>query len=161
MLVILPFSLTDAGCGNGLLNGGAPVTSGCTMACKGNSTENCGGSNRLNVYQFGVVSSSSSSDQPSSSSSAVVSSSAAPVTTDQVMTSSAAGSTTTTPTSSSASSTATGFVPGWDYKGCYVDNKNGRILINGQPNSQTNTIERCIGLCQAAGYSVAGMEYGS
>ncbi|KAG0650392.1 WSC domain-containing [Hyphodiscus hymeniophilus] len=38
-------------CGNALVNGGAPVSDGCNMACNGNSAETCGGSNRLNVYQ--------------------------------------------------------------------------------------------------------------
>ena len=123
------------GCGNTIANGGAPAASGCTMACKGNATEYCGGGNRLNVYQFGNVggsASTTSSSKPSSST-----------------------STPTTPNS------PTGLPSGWSYKGCYVDNANGRILINGQPNDPQLTVQKCVSACVTAGYSVAGMEYGS
>ncbi|CCC06458.1 hypothetical protein SMACR_04850 [Sordaria macrospora] len=37
-------------CGNRISNGGAPATSGCNMLCNGNTTEFCGGGNRLNIY---------------------------------------------------------------------------------------------------------------
>jgi hypothetical protein len=43
------------GCGNAVVNGGGPApdgNAGCTMACKGNSAETCGGPNRLDVYQY-------------------------------------------------------------------------------------------------------------
>ncbi|OXV07564.1 hypothetical protein Egran_04670, partial [Elaphomyces granulatus] len=43
-------------CGSGIFNGGAPATSGCTMACNGNATEFCGGSWRLNLYQTNITS---------------------------------------------------------------------------------------------------------
>ncbi|TDL23452.1 hypothetical protein BD410DRAFT_838937 [Rickenella mellea] len=40
-------------CGNSFQNGGVPATDGgCTMTCVGNSTEYCGGPNRLNVYEL-------------------------------------------------------------------------------------------------------------
>jgi hypothetical protein len=47
-------TLTIQGCGNAIVNGGgvAPNSDICNMACYGNSTENCGGSNALNVYQY-------------------------------------------------------------------------------------------------------------
>ena len=48
---------------------------------------------------------------------------------------------------------------GWSYKGCYVDNANGRILINQQPDDAALTVEKCVALCKNAGYSVSGMEY--
>lgn len=37
-------------CDTQLRNGGAPATDGCYMPCTGNSSETCGGPNRLNVY---------------------------------------------------------------------------------------------------------------
>ena len=43
-------------CGNQFSNGGAPASdglSGCSMPCNGNSSEWCGGANRLNVYGLG------------------------------------------------------------------------------------------------------------
>ena len=67
-------------------------------------------------------------------------------------------STTNTPTSTGTGS-ATGLPSGWDYKGCYVDNANGRILNTQKPDSQTLTIESCVAACVASGYKVAGMEY--
>lgn len=44
-----------AGCGNSVVNGGGPApdgSAGCSMACKGNAAETCGGPNRLDVYQY-------------------------------------------------------------------------------------------------------------
>jgi hypothetical protein len=40
-------------CGNTFSNGGKPAASGCNMVCNGNSTEYCGGPDRLNVYGNG------------------------------------------------------------------------------------------------------------
>lgn len=43
-------------CGNTASNGGGPAPdglSGCNMACNGNSSEYCGGPNRLDVYGYG------------------------------------------------------------------------------------------------------------
>ena len=48
---------------------------------------------------------------------------------------------------------------GWTYRGCYIDNANGRILENQQPDDDTLTIESCISTCKGLGYSVAGAEY--
>jgi len=39
-------------CGSAVSNGGAPAASGCSMVCSGNSSEICGGPNRLNVYNY-------------------------------------------------------------------------------------------------------------
>ncbi|KAF8621390.1 hypothetical protein AX15_007844 [Amanita polypyramis BW_CC] len=40
-------------CGNAIVNGGAPaLASTCNMVCAGNSSEYCGGANRLNVYNY-------------------------------------------------------------------------------------------------------------
>ncbi len=38
------------------MNGGAPATaSDCNMVCAGNSSEFCGGPNRLNVYNYSTA----------------------------------------------------------------------------------------------------------
>ncbi|KAF8242298.1 hypothetical protein K440DRAFT_591049 [Wilcoxina mikolae CBS 423.85] len=61
-------------CGNVFSNGGAPATSGCNMPCNGNSSEFCGGPNRLNVYNslsFSASSSSSSSSSATPTSSSI------------------------------------------------------------------------------------------
>lgn len=39
-------------CGNEILSPGTPESSGCDMACTGDSSTLCGGPNRLNLYQF-------------------------------------------------------------------------------------------------------------
>ncbi|KAF8736996.1 hypothetical protein AX14_013631 [Amanita brunnescens Koide BX004] len=44
---------TQCFCGNSIANGGASIAaSGCNMVCAGNSSEFCGGPNRLNVYNY-------------------------------------------------------------------------------------------------------------
>jgi hypothetical protein len=43
-------------CGNSISNGGGPAPdglTGCNMVCNGNSSEYCGGPNRLDVYGYG------------------------------------------------------------------------------------------------------------
>lgn len=99
------------------------------MLCNGNTTEYCGGPNRLDMYKFGGTT-------PTSTTEAATSAAA---------TTSAAGT--------------TGLPTGWSYKGCYVDNVDGRILATQQPDSQTLTVESCVKTCLASGYKVAGMEY--
>lgn len=102
------------------------------MLCNGNSSEFCGGPNRLDMYQ------SSGAPPPTSSTTS-----------------------TTQTTSTSASSTVTGLPSGWSYKGCYIDGVNGRILNTQNPDSPTLTIEGCIQTCIGQGHIVAGMEYSS
>ena len=131
-------------CGNAIANNGpAPDGfTGCNMLCNGNSSEYCGGPNRLDMYTLGAVAATSTTTTTTSA-------------------------TTTPPASSTASSTvstgtgsATGLPSGWSYQGCYVDGTNGRILANQEPDSQTNTIEACTSTCAGLGYSVSGVEYG-
>ncbi|MCJ1398945.1 hypothetical protein MMC11_002146 [Xylographa trunciseda] len=123
-------------CGNAIANNGpAPDGfTGCNMLCNGNSSEYCGGPNRLDLYQSGGTPPPGNPTPPAS------------------------------PTTSSAVATgtgsATGLPAGWSYQGCYVDGTNGRIIANQEPDSQTNTIEVCVSTCVGLGYSVAGLEYG-
>ena len=47
--------LLSADCDNQLENGGGPAPdggAGCNMACSGNAAETCGGSDRLDLYQY-------------------------------------------------------------------------------------------------------------
>lgn len=51
---------------------------------------------------------------------------------------------------------------GWNFRGCYTDQVSARTLGNtmsvpGGPSAMT--IEACLTVCQAAGYSLAGVEY--
>jgi hypothetical protein len=68
-------------------------------------------------------------------------------------------------TTSAVGTTATGtgsavaLPSGWSYKGCYIDNADGRIFGHQQPDNATLTIESCVSTCIGLGYTVAGMEY--
>lgn len=51
----------------------------------------------------------------------------------------------------------------WNFLGCYADNVSGRALPNGASvpgGSAAMTNEACQTACLAAGYSIAGTEYG-
>ncbi|PSN72640.1 WSC-domain-containing protein [Corynespora cassiicola Philippines] len=41
-------------CGNTLDNDNGPAEDGCDMPCNGNSSQLCGGANRMNLYEFGL-----------------------------------------------------------------------------------------------------------
>ena len=52
---------------------------------------------------------------------------------------------------------------GWNYRGCYTDAYPGRTLgnlVQIPGGAAAMTIEACITSCSAAGYSLAGVEYG-
>jgi hypothetical protein len=57
LLLLLQSLSTDLAflkdCGNAIVNGGAPTPPGdCSMVCSGNSSEFCGGPDRLNLYNY-------------------------------------------------------------------------------------------------------------
>ena len=86
-------------------------------------------------------------------------SSATPVKSSSAVASSVPPVVSSSKTSSSApTSAASGLPGGFAYKGCYIDNANGRVLPNENDNAQL-TVESCITYCTGLGYSVAGMEY--
>ena len=52
-LDLQPLTVLPKDCGTAIANGGAPTPPGdCSMVCTGNSSEFCGGPNRLNVYNY-------------------------------------------------------------------------------------------------------------
>lgn len=120
------------------------------MVCNGNQTEICGGSSRLNVYDYQM-------QYPTSSSSSV-SGSSIPASTS---TTSISGTTGVVSSSSSTSSApaATGFPAGWSSQGCWADSTQGRILSFQAPDSETLTPQSCASTCSTAGYLVSGTEY--
>ena len=129
-------------CGNSFDNGGGPApdgSAGCSFACAGDSTEICGGNQRLSMYEY--------------------------INSDGTVKSTTPASGTTTPSNGGDTSTSgpapdTANLPsGWAYDGCYVDGAQGRILSVQQPDSDSLTIESCINTCTTNGYSVAGLEY--
>ena len=50
---------------------------------------------------------------------------------------------------------------GWAYMGCGTDTYGNPALTGPVQDTQTMTVEMCIGLCGGKGYSIAGLEYGS
>lgn len=65
--LLSPHQLTSLGCGNSVENGGGPAPDGdahCNMKCNGNSSESCGGPNRLDVYSSTSSPSTTSSSTP-------------------------------------------------------------------------------------------------
>ncbi|KAL8832686.1 MAG: hypothetical protein Q9170_004784 [Blastenia crenularia] len=126
-------------CGTSISNGAALRADGdCSMTCSGNSTEFCGGPNRLTVYNSnGTVASTSSS---------------------------ASASGTATATSSSASSTGTPSAPvavptasGFAYQGCYTEATSGRALGDSQTAYTGMTVEKCAAFCSS--YTYMAVEY--
>ncbi|KAI1981283.1 hypothetical protein LOZ39_006609 [Ophidiomyces ophidiicola] len=129
-------------CDSQVRNGG-PAPDGeakCTMPCNGNRQQICGGPDRLSMYQYtgGPASSNTSTADPSPT-----------------------GSPVSTMTSVSATPTPlpTALPTGWGYAGCYVDNRNGRVMDKLLPDDSNLTVESCVTRCQDMGYSVAGMEF--
>ncbi|KAI8635344.1 hypothetical protein F5Y19DRAFT_8141 [Xylariaceae sp. FL1651] len=124
-------------CGNTISNGAVPADDGCTMKCNGNSSEVCGGANRLNVYDFNMQFNISAPASTSSS-----------------------GPSVTAVATSTSAAVATGFPTGWTAQGCWQDGPNGRILPTYQdPDNQQLTPQSCAQLCNSKGYSVSGTEY--
>ena len=123
-------------CGNAFSNGGGklPDLSSCNMPCAGNSSESCGGPNRLNVYDF-------NNGYPASA----IPTANAPAT-----------STSNAP----PAATPTGGDPDWAYLGCYTDSTQARTLMFAEDAGDAPTAKTCIAACVAAGYTLAGVEYG-
>ncbi|KAJ9116297.1 hypothetical protein QFC22_004737 [Naganishia vaughanmartiniae] len=124
-------------CDSTISNGGAKAAdgeAGCNMPCQaGLATDKCGGGGRLTLYHYtGTIT--------------------APVTPVNPPAGGGGGGTNVAPVTTGLPST-------WAYRGCYIDNANGRILANQRPDSTTLTVESCINACTTLGFSVAGMEY--
>lgn len=121
-------------CGNALSSGGAkePDMSGCNMPCAGNVSEYCGGSNRINIYDFNNA-------YPTSAIPTI-------------------GAPTTSSTAPPSASTSAAL--DWTYLGCYTDATHTRTLLNVQAANANPTVETCIAACAKSGYTLAGVEFG-
>ncbi|KAF2007335.1 copper radical oxidase [Amniculicola lignicola CBS 123094] len=140
-----------------------PVTS------KSSSTvDSSGSSTFISSSSFTAVSSSSSvvvlssspTPIPPSSSSMAVSSSSSVVIPPSSSTSVPLSSSFTVATTSTTTTTPTPTTTIYSYKGCWVDNKYGRVMNYQQPDNSTETVDICIALCRSQGYAIAGIEYG-
>ncbi|TBU26664.1 hypothetical protein BD311DRAFT_666990 [Dichomitus squalens] len=123
-------------CSTNIANGGAPIDASlCNMACAGNSTELCGGPNALNVYNFtGTI-----TGTPGAPVGGGGGGGTGPVLVNPV----------------------TSGLPGtWTYAACYVDNANGRVFANQNPDDQNLTVESCVASCASQNFTLAGLEFG-
>lgn len=60
-----------------------------------------------------------------------------------------------------APAASTALPTGWSVKGCYIDDSNNRALGGPKTSLSTNTPASCLTSCSSAGYSLAGVEYGT
>ncbi|KAI3615099.1 copper radical oxidase [Moniliophthora roreri] len=122
-------------CASTLSNATSAPLNECNMPCNGNSSQYCGGPNRVNIFNYTGV------DLPTESPGNV----------------NTGGASQGTP----ALLPVTSGLPGtWKYAGCYVDNAHGRIMEHSAGSDKNATIEKCISTCDKLNLTVAGMEYG-
>ncbi|KAJ7364626.1 glyoxal oxidase N-terminus-domain-containing protein [Mycena albidolilacea] len=131
----MPFSgaefADECYCGPAVDNGGElESVSDCNMLCAGNSSEFCGGPNRLTVYNY------TGSDLPP----------------PPVGGGGGGGAT------GGASAIATDLPEPWAYVGCFVDNAHGRVLTVEADNANM-TMESCVASCDAQNFTIAGGEF--
>jgi hypothetical protein len=119
-------------CGSTIENGAGPTAlTDCDMTCAGNSSEYCGGPDRLNLYNY---------------------TSTLPTTTTPPAGGGGGGG------GGLVSDVSTGLPGTWTYAACYVDNANGRVLGNEYDNT-TMTVESCIAYCSSSNFTIAAIEY--
>ncbi|KIP07197.1 hypothetical protein PHLGIDRAFT_513029 [Phlebiopsis gigantea 11061_1 CR5-6] len=121
---------TQCFCGLDFAAGSGPTPlADCDMPCAGNSSEFCGGPNRLNVYNF----------------TGTLPHGPTPV-------GGGGGGVPVFPVTS-------GLPTPWEYAACYVDNAFGRILPTELPDNQNLTVESCIDSCSSQNFTLAAMEF--
>ncbi|RAL65885.1 hypothetical protein DID88_005548 [Monilinia fructigena] len=119
-------------CGNQLSNGGTLAPEGdCAKLCAGNSSEFCGGTNRLDVYDFNNT---------------------AIVTAPFITTSTVAAS------SSTSSPSIQQTVGIYTYFGCQTEATSARALVSKASDTANMSLESCEASC--SGYTYFGTEYG-
>ncbi|KAH0175344.1 WSC domain-containing protein, partial [Aureobasidium melanogenum] len=131
-------------CGNNVGNGAVlqasnnPDVNGCGMFCQGDSSEYCGGPNRMNVFQYNgtlpAIPSNGAGNNGNNNNGANP------------------GPTATTSIQNTTSNGA------YNYFGCWLDNVAGRALTNHALNGQTVGPDTCAAAC--SGYQYFGLEYG-
>lgn len=128
-------------CGSSITNNAAKVAEGdCSMTCSGNSTQYCGGANRLTVYGKDVNSSSSSSTTTGTGMATGTS------TTGSVSSTSATGGPTAVPSAG-----------GFASLGCYTEATSGRALGDSLAAYDGMTVEKCAAFCST--YTYMALEY--
>ena len=135
-------------CGNSLGTGSVPST-GCTFACGANSTQICGGSNVMDLYEL-------TSKIKANTSTSIVSS----VTSSTIMTTAISTTMSTSSTTVSATPSTVPLVSGpYTFVGCYSEATNMRALSD-NANLTAKSVDNCAAFCKANGpYTYFGVEY--
>ncbi|KAI0058608.1 copper radical oxidase [Artomyces pyxidatus] len=122
-------------CATSIANGGVPEpATDCSMTCSGNSSEFCGGPNRLNVYNY------TGTDLP-------------PISNPGGGGGGGGGG------GAPVFPVTSGLPPSWEYAACYVDNAHGRIFSTELPDNQNLTVENCIASCASQNFTLSGVEF--
>lgn len=146
-------------CDNSFANGSIPAPIGdCGMTCNGNSTEFCGGPNRLNVYQLKKTPSTSSAAATTSSSSTGSSSTVPSTTVPPTTVSSTTSSSTTTSAATPTGPAIKKVVNNYNFQGCWDEPPNDRAIIDQTYANDSMTLESCATFCN--GFTYFGTEYG-
>lgn len=127
-------------CGDSLTNGASldKTSTTCNMACSGNPSINCGGSNGLQLYENPSVYNAKTQSIAASSSSVYAAGAAA--------------------TAAVMSKLPNGWGPA--KVGC-IQEVSGRALTGASAFDSLLTIEKCVSFCSNKGFSIAGLEYAS
>ncbi|KAK6593884.1 WSC domain-containing protein-like protein 3 [Botrytis cinerea] len=153
-----------------------PSNNGCSMLCKGNNKEYCGGPGKLDVYMLSTATSSSQSmiststslsgtpsnfttQSTTSISTSTLSSSTSPTTSTSLTISTTSANSTTPAIPTPTGPITVTSLPGYNYLGCYSEATTGRALSSLRPATPIGgfTIESCQSSCSAFEYF--GMEY--
>ncbi|KZW03188.1 copper radical oxidase [Exidia glandulosa HHB12029] len=113
---------------------GAPADDGCTMACKGDGTELCGGPNRLNAYNFTGTVPTPPQLPPNGGGGQPAGPPAVPQTTD--------------------------LVDGWQFIGCYSEGVGARAMSVQRDDNSSLVPNDCLQFCADGDFTIAGMEFG-
>ncbi|KAF8882972.1 copper radical oxidase [Infundibulicybe gibba] len=127
-------ALESTDCGSSIASTGVlSAVTDCNMVCAGNSSEFCGGPNRLSLYNL----------------------TGAPLPAGVPQGGNAGGG-----TSSSVFPVTSGLPAPWKYAACYVDNAFGRILTTQViPAGPTMTVQTCVAACVGQNFTLAGLEF--
>ncbi|KAF3934543.1 hypothetical protein ABW19_dt0208421 [Dactylella cylindrospora] len=153
-------------CGSAIVGVGVPVSSGCTYKCAGDSTQFCGGSNRMNMYMVNPQNSIYSSSYTSSTSSTVSkTTSYLAATASQSFSTSQSFSSSQETVSSTTSSVVLGPTivsshGNFAFYSCWTDRTSNRALAGwGLDPGADMTVEKCIDYC-APNKQYVGVEDG-
>ncbi|KJZ73667.1 hypothetical protein HIM_07000 [Hirsutella minnesotensis 3608] len=150
-------------CGSKIANGAELADDGCTMPCKGNSSEYCGGGSRLNVYENKLPNPTGTRQvilgQARPVLNSVLTLDESPPDGPSATASRGDGLDPRGTTTLAAAPKATGLPDGWSSYGCWVDGVSGRILKYQAPDDTNLTLQSCAKTCAGLGYTIAGAEY--